>query len=66
LSKERVYEYLKKERERIQVHKVMRQCGLSRAEAIEILEELKSKGYIAGNAREGYWLTREGWLKIKS
>ncbi|MCS7120045.1 MAG: hypothetical protein RMJ07_02870 [Nitrososphaerota archaeon] len=65
MSVERVCEYIKRESGRIQVHNVMLHCGLSRDETIMILEDLKAKGILAGNAKDGYWLTREGWLKIK-
>ena len=54
-----VYEYVKNAQGRIQVHNVMAFCGLSREEATRMLQELKSKGYVGGNARDGYWYSRE-------
>jgi Mn-dependent DtxR family transcriptional regulator len=35
----------------------MAQCRIPRDEAISILQELKSRGFIGGNAKDGYWLT---------
>ena len=53
-----VYEYMRKSIGRIRVTEVMAQCSLSKIDTIIILEELKSRGYIGGNARIGYWFVR--------
>lgn len=53
----RVYGYLKYTPGRIHVHHVIEGCGIPREESVTILQKLKSMGYIAGNAKDGYWLT---------
>ena len=60
-----VYEYAKNARERIQVHHVMAFCGISREEAVKTLQDLKSMGYVGGNAKDGYWYSREALEKPK-
>jgi hypothetical protein len=53
-----VYEYVQQALGRILVSDVMAHCNLSKLEAITILEELKSKRYVGGNATVGYWFVR--------
>jgi len=60
-----VYEYVKNAHGRIQVHHVMAFCGVSREEATKILQDLRSKGYVGGNAKDGYWYSREALEKPK-
>ncbi len=60
-----VYEYARNARERIQVHHVMAFCGISREEAVKTLQDLRSMGYVGGNAKDGYWYSREALEKPK-
>jgi hypothetical protein len=59
-----VYEYIRKNfGKKIQVTHVMAHCGISKAESVIFLEELRSKGYLAGTAGMGYWFKREAFFK---
>ncbi len=65
VKRECVYEYVKNAHGRIQVHHVMAFCGISREEATKILQDLKSRGYVGGSARDGYWVSCEALDKPK-
>jgi predicted transcriptional regulator len=53
-----VYEYVRNSFGRIRVTEVIENCGITKINAIKILEELRSKGYLGGNPKIGYWFIR--------
>jgi predicted transcriptional regulator len=56
----RVYECVRENLGRTPIYSIMTHCGLSREQAVSYLEKLGSMGYVAGNIRQGYWLTAMG------
>jgi hypothetical protein len=58
MAEDCVFEYARKSLGRIRVTDVIDRCGISRMDAVRILEELKAKGYLGGNLQRGYWFIR--------
>jgi Mn-dependent DtxR family transcriptional regulator len=59
------YEKIKTIHGRVHVHHVMKSCQIAREEAVLILQKLKSKGYVGGNAKDGYWITSKEMPKTE-
>lgn len=59
------YEKIKTIHGRVHVHYVMKSCQITREEAVLVLQKLKSKGYVGGNAKDGYWITSKEMPKTE-